>query len=60
MLSAEDSQVLLHVWDAELQDNALYLCALSPHLCPQCAALHKKGRVYPGSDSLPTTACMEL
>jgi len=48
VLSAEDSQVVLHVRDAELQDSALYLCVLSPQLCPPCAALCKKGRAYPG------------
>uniref|UniRef100_A0A8C4JAT8 Ig-like domain-containing protein n=1 Tax=Dromaius novaehollandiae TaxID=8790 RepID=A0A8C4JAT8_DRONO len=30
------------VQDAELQDNAVYLCALSPRQCLHCAALHRK------------------
>ncbi|KAM6233663.1 uncharacterized protein M6G45_014152 [Spheniscus humboldti] len=41
VLSAEDSQVLLHVRDAELRDSAAYFCALSPHWCPQLAAVHR-------------------
>ena len=40
-LSAEDSQVSLDVQGAELQDSAAYFCALSPHWCPQLAALHR-------------------
>ncbi|XP_037239736.1 LOW QUALITY PROTEIN: uncharacterized protein LOC119146337 [Falco rusticolus] len=40
-LSVEDSQVVLHVRDAELQDSAAYFCALSPQWCPQHAAAHR-------------------
>jgi len=40
-LFAEDSQVLLHVWDAELHDIAVNFCALSPHWCPQVAVVHR-------------------
>uniref|UniRef100_A0A8D0FJ45 Uncharacterized protein n=1 Tax=Strix occidentalis caurina TaxID=311401 RepID=A0A8D0FJ45_STROC len=57
VLSAEVSQVLLCVGNAELQDSALCLCVLSPHLCPQCAALCRKGRVCAG-ERLPPHHCL--
>uniref|UniRef100_A0A8C3JBV3 Ig-like domain-containing protein n=1 Tax=Calidris pygmaea TaxID=425635 RepID=A0A8C3JBV3_9CHAR len=41
-MSVETSQVLMHVRDTELQDSAVYFCALSPHWCPQLAAVHRK------------------
>uniref|UniRef100_A0A8C3KRT1 Ig-like domain-containing protein n=1 Tax=Calidris pygmaea TaxID=425635 RepID=A0A8C3KRT1_9CHAR len=41
-MSVATSQVVLHVRDAELQDSAAYFCALSPHWCPQLAAVHRK------------------
>ena len=57
VLSAEDSQVLLCVGNAELQDSALCLCVPIPHLCPQCAALRRKGRVCAG-ERLPPHHCL--
>jgi len=58
VLSAEDSQVLLHVRDAELQDRAAYFCALSPHWCLQLAAVHRNTGGTLRSGSLLATACM--
>ena len=58
VLSAETSQVLLNVRDAELQDSAAYFCALSPHWCPRHAALHRNVAGALRSDSLPAAACM--